>query len=158
MRICASRCSFTKNHYMMHGQQNVKKTTEKSDVYYLLQNCHPCVKVGYSPPYQSVCYFNFWNFLVVLSRIVGSKVQISTGTYDSLKVSFILSSCSNVAAVFRSVAFISSFSDTVQTCRFKKNKRDAFWCIAALDSCCSEAIYVVIYYELVKCIRKGFIS
>ena len=24
-RICASRWSFTKNHYMMHGQQNVKK-------------------------------------------------------------------------------------------------------------------------------------
>ena len=23
-RICASRWSFTKNHYMMHGQQNVK--------------------------------------------------------------------------------------------------------------------------------------
>ena len=24
-RNCASRCSFAKNHYMMHGQQNIKK-------------------------------------------------------------------------------------------------------------------------------------
>ena len=24
--ICASRWSFTKNHYMMHGQQNIKKS------------------------------------------------------------------------------------------------------------------------------------
>jgi hypothetical protein len=26
--ICASRWSFTKNHYMMHGQQNVKENKE----------------------------------------------------------------------------------------------------------------------------------
>ena len=29
-KICASRWSFTKNHYMMHGQQNVKFWIKKS--------------------------------------------------------------------------------------------------------------------------------
>ena len=28
---CASRWSFTKNHYMMHGQQNVKNLPHKFD-------------------------------------------------------------------------------------------------------------------------------
>jgi hypothetical protein len=49
----------------------------------------------------------------VSSRIVRSRVKISTGNYDSLKVSFILFSCSDVAAAFRSVDFISSLYDTV---------------------------------------------
>jgi len=26
-KFCASRWSFTKNHYMMHGQQNVKRNS-----------------------------------------------------------------------------------------------------------------------------------
>jgi hypothetical protein len=37
-RICASRWSFIKNHYMMHGQQNVKFYTNVSQ-----NNFHACI-------------------------------------------------------------------------------------------------------------------